>query len=169
MTSQEAPLLTLRLATAHDLPAINAIYNYYVLHSTTTYQTEPSTLSEREEWFEQHGPDYPVTVAEVDQKVVGWGALSRFHPRAAYRPTVENSVYVDRDWLKRGIGKLILADLVVRAQKLGYHSIMALISSEQTGSLELHRRLGFEQAAQLKQVGWKFDRWLDVIYMQLML
>src|SRR5690349_7215204 len=86
--------LSIRLATANDLAAINSIYNHYVLRSTCTYQTEPSTERERAEWFDAHGGNYPVTVGEREGKVVSWASISPFHRRAAYRPTVENSVYV---------------------------------------------------------------------------
>src|SRR5580704_11502720 len=130
--------LSIRLAASADLPAINAIYNYYVLHSTCTYQTEPSTAEERAAWFAAHGPGYPVTVIEEAGEVVGWGSLTRFHARAAYRPTVENSVYLRHDRLGRGIGKLLLEDLIRRAQAEGYHSIIAGISADQEASVRLH-------------------------------
>lgn len=163
------PDISLRTATAEDLPAINAIYNYYVIHSTATYQTEPATTREREAWFAAHGPDYPAIVAERSGEVIGWGSLSKFHARAAYRPTVENSVYVRHDALARGIGRLLLADLIARAEALGYHSIMALISADQEPSVRLHAREGFVEVGHLREVGRKFDQWLDVIYMQKML
>ena len=160
---------TIRLAAPADLGAINAIYNHCVIHSTCTYQTEPSTAAERAQWFALHGANHPVTVLECDGMIAGWGSLSKFHPRAAYGRTVENSVYVRDDCRRRGYGSLLLGDLIQRAQTLGHHSIVALISADQTGSVELHRRFRFVEAALLKEVGFKFERWLDVIYMQLML
>lgn len=163
------PDLHIRPATADDLPAVNAIYNHYVLHSTCTYQEEPSTGEERVAWFAAHGPNYPVTVAESDGVVIGWGSLSRFHPRSAYRWTVENSVYVRHDLHRQGIGRLLLADLIERSKSCGHHSIIALIDADQAASVALHRAFGFEQAAHLKQVGFKFGRWLDVVYLQRML
>ncbi|HWE03864.1 MAG TPA: GNAT family N-acetyltransferase [Tepidisphaeraceae bacterium] len=163
------PRPTLRLATEADLPAINSIYNYYVIHSTCTYQTDPATADERSAWFAAHGPQYPVTVAETDGEVIGWGSLSRFHPRAAYRPTVENSVYVRQDRLARGIGRLLLDDLIDRADELGYHSMIAGISADQEPSVKLHARAGFAKVGELREVGRKFERWLDVVYMQLIL
>ena len=159
----------IRLATAADLGAINAIYNHYVLHSTCTYQEEPSTAEERSGWFAAHGPQYPITVAQSDGgEVLGWGSLSRFHPRSAYRWTVENSVYVRHDLHRRGIGRALLDDLIVRAQSLGHHSILAIIDASQPASVALHRACGFKPVANLKEVGFKFGRWLDVVYMQRM-
>jgi phosphinothricin acetyltransferase len=159
----------IRLARAADLPAINAIYNHYVLHSTCTYQEEPSTADERAAWFAAHGPAHPVTVAEADGGLVGWGSLSRFHPRSAYGRTVENSVYVRHDLHRRGIGRLLLADLIDRAKSIGHHSIIALIDSAQPGSIALHEKFAFVEVGRLREVGFKFGRWGDVIYMQRML
>jgi L-amino acid N-acyltransferase YncA len=161
--------ITIRLARESDLQRINAIYNHYVVSSTCTYQTEPETAEARRTWFEGHGPAHPITVALIDHQVVGWGSLSRFHPRAAYGMTVENSIYVDHQQQRRGIGQALLEDLIARARQLGHHTIIGLIDAQQGGSVALHAKLGFVQVALLKQVGFKFDRWLDVIYMQLIL
>ena len=159
----------IRLATALDLPSINAIYNHYVLHSTCTYQTEPETPDARAAWFAGRGAAHPVTVAEVDGEVVGWGSLSMFHTRAAYARTVENSVYVRHDRQRRGIGRALLLDLIGRARGLGHHTIIAGISAEQAPSIALHAAAGFVEVGRLREVGHKFDRWLDVVYLQLML
>ena len=109
------PSPTLRPATTVDLASINAIYNHYVLHSTATYQTTPSTAEERTAWFASHGPDHPILVAERRDEIVGWGSLSPFHPRAAYSRTVEDSVYVRHDQQRQGVGRAILAELISRA------------------------------------------------------
>lgn len=159
----------IRLATAADLPAIHAIYNHYVLNSVCTYQDEVEPLSAREAWFAARGPEHPVTVAERDRAVVGWGALSRFHARSAYRRTVENAVYVRHDQHRLGVGQALLADLIDRAGALGHHTIVALVDAEQSGSLAIHERFGFQHAGRLRQAGFKFGRWLDVIYLQKML
>src|SRR3954468_23228010 len=115
------PDLRIRPATAADLAAINDIYNHYVLHSTCTYQEEPEPMDGRRAWFERHGAAYPVTLAKQGGEVVGWGSLSPFHARSAYRRTVENSVYVRHDLHRRGIGRLLLADLIERARDVGHH------------------------------------------------
>ena len=161
--------LTIRLATPDDLPAINAIYNHYVLHSTCTYQEEPSTPEERAAWFATHGLRHPVTVALRGGEVIAWGSLSRFHPRSAYGRTVENSVYVRHDLHRRGLGRVLLDDLIERGKSIGHRTILALIDFEQRGSIALHEKLGFIEVGRLREVGFKFGRWLDVIYMQRML
>ena len=160
--------MTIRPATVADLKAINDIYNYFVVHATCTYQLEPSTDQERMTWFNFHGPRYPVTVALDPQtdEVVGWASLSPFHPRAAYRFTVEDSVYVHHAHHKRGIGKALMCDLIGRALDLEYRTIIGIVSADQTGSVALHRSAGFKEAGVLKGVGYKFDKWLDVLYMQ---
>lgn len=159
----------IRLAGREDLAAINEIYNHYVLHSTCTYQIEPEPMAGRVEWFEAHDRLHPITVAELDGQVVGWGSLSAFHRRVAYRHTLENSVYVRHDLHHRGLGQALLVDLIDRAKALGHHSIIALISADQIPSIKLHEKLGFSQVAYLKEVGFKFERWLDVVYHQMLL
>jgi L-amino acid N-acyltransferase YncA len=161
--------VAIRLAVAADLPTINDIYNHYVLHSTCTYQETPEPLEARREWFAKHGPAHPVTVAEIDGKIVGWGSLSAYHARSAYRNTVESSVYLHHEFLRRGIGSAILEDLIGRARAIGHHAIVAGADAEQSASVALHLKFGFETVGHFKQLGFKFGRWLDVIYMELLL
>jgi L-amino acid N-acyltransferase len=158
-----------RLATRADLEAINRIYNYYVDHSTCTYAERHCTPEERLAWFEAHDPKHPVTVAEVEGNVVGWGSLSAYHERSAYRFTVEDSIYIRHEYLHRGIGSTILKDLIDRARTIGHHVIIAGMDAEQSASLALHEKFGFAPAGHLRQVGFKFGRWLDVYYKQLFL
>lgn len=156
----------IRPAVEADLEAINSIYNHYVRVSTCTYQTEVETEAQRTAWFAHHGPNHPVTVAELDGTVVGWGSLSPFRDRAAYARTVEDSLYVRHDMHRRGIGGRLLEDLIGRARALGHRTIIAAIDAEQEGSVRLHERYGFVKVAHMREVGSKFDRWLDVILMQ---
>jgi phosphinothricin acetyltransferase len=158
----------IRLARLDDLASINDIYNHYVHHSTCTYQETPEPIEQRHAWFERHGPAHPVTVAEVDGQVAGWGALSPYHARSAYRFTVENSVYVDHRRHRMGIGDSILADLIARARAAGHRTIVAGIDAGQEASIAIHDKHGFVTVGHMKEVGYKFDRWLDVVYMQLM-
>lgn len=159
----------IRLATPRDLTAINAIYNHYVETSTATFQTEPSTDAERQAWFESHGPQHPVTVFEDAGEVVAWAALNRYHARQAYGHTVENSVYVRDDQRGRGIGRALLSDLVERARELRHHAILAAIAGDQPASLALHEHAGFMFAGRFREVGWKFDQWLDVVFLERLL
>jgi len=161
--------LLIRPATRSDLEAINAIYNHYVLHSTCTYQVEPEHMSGRLAWFDSHGPRHPVIAAESAGQLVGWGSLSTFNNRVAYARTTENSVYVRHDMQRRGIGRALLSELISAAGRLEHHSIMAVISADQDASVKLHESMGFVHVACLKEVGFKFGRWLDVVYLQLML
>ena len=163
------PDVQLRPATTADLADINAIYNHYVLISTCTYQTEPETTAARAAWFAAHGPEHPIMVAEQNGAIVGWGSLSRFHARAAYSRTVENSIYVHPKHQRQGIGAALLAEQIERAGALGHQTIIAGIDAKQSASVGLHARFGFKQVGYLVRVGFKFDRWLDVIYMQRML
>lgn len=160
------PLCHLRDASTHDLAAINEIYNHFVLHSACTYQEAPTTPEERSKWFGQHDAQHPVVVAELGGLVVGWGSLSSYHARSAYRFTVENSVYVHHQHHKQGIGSAILGELLARSSALGHHAVIAGIDSEQAGSIALHVKLGFQKVGYLRQVGFKFGRWLDVVYME---
>ena len=158
---------TVRMAVESDLAAINDIYNYYVLHSSCTYQEQPETMEKRLQWFRRHGEKHPVTVALENEHVVGWGSLSPYHERSAYRYTVENSVYVDHAHHRRGIGSLLLGDLIGRCRHLGHRVIIAAIDGEQTASVAMHTKFYFEKVGHLRRIGFKFGRWLDVIYMEL--
>jgi phosphinothricin acetyltransferase len=167
--SQIAVPILVRPALESDLEAINSIYNHYVLGSTCTYQEAPETMEGRRLWFKHHDDRHPVIVAESGGDVVGWGSLSAYHPRSAFRHTVENSVYVHHEQHRRGIGKALLEELVLRAAALKHRAIIAGIDAEQAGSLAIHARCGFEKVGHLKQVGFKFGRWLDVVYMERLL
>ena len=159
--------IRIRNATVADLEAINDIYNFYVLHSTCTYQESPSTMEERKAWFAAHTERHPVTVV-VDERdtVVGWGALNAFHSRCAYRFTVENSIYVHHEHHRQGIGRALLQDLLERVARLGHHSVLAVISADQLPSVELHRAMGFAEVGRFREIGFKFNQWLDVVYLQ---
>ena len=161
--------ISIRAATEADLGAINDIYNHYVQHSTCTYQEEPEKLEARQQWFHRHDEHHPVIVAVAEEKAVGWGSLSAYHQRSAYRRTVENSVYVQHEHHRRGIGAMLLADLIQRARQLGHHAIIAGIDAEQAASVAIHAKFGFQKVGHLSQIGYKFNRWLDVIYMELLL
>ena len=163
--SRDKSGLTIRLAADADLPAINEMYNHYVVHSTCTWQVEPHTPRKRKAWFLQHDARHPVTVAELGGQIVGWGALSVFRDPHGYRHTVENSVYVRPDSQRKGVGSAILEDLIRRARDLGHRCIVAVISGDQAPSLALHAEFGFAEMGRLHEVGEKFGRWLDVVFL----
>ena len=161
--------ISLRPAVLDDLVAINAIYNHYVEHSTCTYQTVPSTLPERSAWFDAHGPEHPVIVAEDNDQVVGWGSLSRFHPRQAYCHSVEDSVYLHHEHQGRGIGSLLLDALMQACTERGFRQMIAVIgdgTGASVGSRRLHERAGFRLIGVAEKVGFKHGRWLDQMLMQ---
>ena len=161
--------IRIRNAVKDDLVSINDIYNYYVINSTCTWQTNPEKMEERLAWFDEHNEDYPVIAAESEGVIVGWAAISRFREREGYKPTVENSVYVRHDCLFSGIGAVLLKEIIRIARAGGYHSMIAGISADQKASIVLHEKHGFTKAAHLKEAGRKFDTWLDVAYYQLLL
>jgi phosphinothricin acetyltransferase len=163
--------ITIRSAIEADLRAIDDIYNWYVPRSTCTYQEQVEPFESRIDWFAHHGERHPVTVAVDDAsgEIIGWGALSEFRERSAYRHTVENSVYLRHDRHGRGIGSALLADLIERAKTIGHRTIIAGIDAEQVSSIALHKKFDFVECAHIREAGHKFGRWLDVIYMQLML
>jgi L-amino acid N-acyltransferase YncA len=159
----------IRLATRADAEAINQIQNYYVIHSTATFLTEPFTLEQRLAWIEGRSPSHPVTVAESNGSVVGWAALGEFRSRPAYRHTTEFSIYLHPDWHRRGIGRALLADLTERARAIGHHALVGGCCSESTAILALLEASGYKRVAHFPEVGRKFDRWLDVVFMQRLL
>ena len=161
--------IKIRKAETDDLERINEIYNYYVLESTCTYQTEPEPIESRKKWFNNHNEKHPVIVAGIDNRILGWGAISRFKERKAYENTGEISVYIDHEWLHRGLGQAILSRLIEQAGNVGLHALMGVISADQTPSIKLHEKYGFETVGRLKEVGYKFGAWLDVVYMQYMI
>ena len=161
--------LTIRPATVADAASIAEIYNHYVRESTATFDTEERTVADREAWLAEHTDPYPVLVAETDDAVVAWGALSPWGTRCAYRHTVEISVYVDKDEAGEGLGPALSSVLIARAQELGHHAVISQIVHENDRSLSMARRLGFEHIGTLREVGRKFDRWLDVVLMELVL
>ena len=161
--------VSIRLADEADLEVIREIYNYYVARSTCTFQVEPDSERETLAWFRDRTRAHPVTVAELYGEVIGWAALSAWKSRCAYAHSVEASVYIRQDMHRRGLGKMLMIDLIERARAAGHHTIIGGACSEQTASLALQGSLGFEKVASLREVGNKFGRWLDVVYMQLFL
>lgn len=159
---------TLRPATAGDIPAIQAIYAHHVLHGTGTFEIEPPSIETMHRRFMTLiGRNYPYLVAEVEGEVIGFGYVGPFRERPAYRHTVEDSVYLHPDKRGMGVGGTLLRALIKAATECGFSQMVALIGdSDNRASVALHARAGFESTGTLRQVGHKFDRWLDVVIMQ---
>ncbi|MBE3554017.1 MAG: N-acetyltransferase [Thermicanus sp.] len=152
-----------------DLPDLLRIYNWAVLHTTATFDLEEQTLEQRTAWFSKYGKNYPLIVAEEDGKVVGYSCISPFREKPAYAKTVELSVYIDKNYWGKGIGKLLVGEIITRARQLGYHTILAGITGDNETSIKLHERFGFRLVARFAEVGYKFGAWRDVLFYQLML
>jgi phosphinothricin acetyltransferase len=157
---------SIRPATGSDAAAIAAIYNHYIETSTATFDTEPKSVDDRVAWLGEHGGEYPVLVAVQDGEVVAWGALSKWGSRCAYRHTVEISTYVAPGATRSGLGPTLCRALMAEARRANHHAIVSQIVSENEPSLKMAVRLGFAEVGRLREVGRKFDRWLDVLLME---
>lgn len=157
-----------RDAMESDLGRILEITNTAIEHSTANWALEPTTLQERLSWLREHQErGYPILVAQrADGRVIGFAAYGEFRPKQGYRLTVEHSLYVDPAERGRGIGSAMLAALIERATSAGVHVMIGGIDGDNAGSMRLHRRFGFETTGHLREVGRKFDRWLDLVFMQ---
>jgi L-amino acid N-acyltransferase YncA len=159
-----------RKANDTDLPQLLSIYNDIILTTTAVFEYKPHTLKMREEWFgskKQHG--FPVIVAEDESEIVGFSSFGPFRNWAAYKYSVENSVYVAKNKRGNGIGKILLEPLIGEARRMEFHTMIASIEATNDSSLRLHQRFGFEPVANFRQVGFKFGRWLDLKFLQLLL
>ena len=160
-------MLDIREASLDDLPAILAIYNDVLATSTAIYRDEPATLDDRRSWLAaRQAEGHPVLVAIDAGEVVGFAGFGGFRPWPGYRFTVEHSVHVRADRRGHGVGAALMTPLIERAAALGMHVMIAGIDADNAGSIRFHERLGFTQAAHLRQVGFKFGRWLDLVLMQ---
>jgi L-amino acid N-acyltransferase YncA len=161
--------MKLRLGTLDDASDLREIYNREVLETTNTFDIEPRTLEEQESWIAEREGALGVVVAEIDGRVVGFASLSPYRPRAAYRTTVENSVYVDQSARGSGVGRALMDELIDVATRRGFHTIVAHIAGGHEASIGLHHACGFQVVGTEREVGRKFGKWLDVIVMQRML
>jgi L-amino acid N-acyltransferase len=161
--------MKVRLATIDDAEAIRAIYNPEVLESTVTFDLVPRTLEDQQKWLDEHSGAHPAVVAEDGEAIVGFGSLTEYKARPAYRTSVEDSVYVHRAHQGRGIGKLVLDSLLGLAVDHGFHAVFARIVGGHEASIGLHVALGFDIVGTEREVGRKFGQWLDVVIMQKLL
>ena len=153
-----------------DAAAILEIINYNILNATSLYDYDIRTLDQQKAILEEKiKKNFPVIVAEIDGKCIGFGMYSEFRFRQAYQFTVEHSVYVSNDFNGQGIGKLLLQSLIANAKKQNLHTMIGVIDSENQSSIEFHKKFGFEVVGTIKESGFKFDRWLHSVFVQLIL
>ena len=162
--------VAIRDAREPDLAAMLAIYNDAVLTTTAVYDYKPRSSEQQAAWFAaKQEQGLPVLVAEDGGAVVGFASYGPFRPWPAYLHSIENSLYVAPERRGRGIGSLLLPALIRHAAERGLHTMIAGIDATNEASLRLHAKFGFERVAQFREVGWKFERWLDLAFLQLML
>jgi len=154
--------VVIRSAVEEDAGAIADIYNEAVRTTTATFDTEPRSLRDQVQWLKHHDARHPVLVAELDGTVVGWSSLSAWSERCAYSGTAELSVYVRTAWQNRRIGRALLRAIFKEASRLGFHTILARVAEGNPASRRLHLSAGFSTVGVMHEVGYKFDRFLDV-------
>lgn len=161
--------MDVRLATLADAEAIRRIYNVEVETSTVTLDLVPRSLQQQQDYLSRRAGTYAVLVVVEDHDVIGFGSLSPYRDRPGYNGTAEDSIYVHRAHQGRGLGTLLLRELVAVAQAHGFHSLMARVAAGHGASRRLHESLGFTLVGTEREVGRKFGRWLDVVVMQKLL
>ena len=162
--------INIRAYKTEDTQAILDIINHNILHSTALYDYTIRSYEQQKNILEEKiNKKFPVIVAELGGNVVGFGMYSEFRFREAYKFTVEHSVYVNEKFHGKGIGKLLLQELIVLARKQKLHTMIAVIDAENQSSVEFHEKFGFVTAGIIRESGYKFDRWLHSVIMQLIL
>ena len=153
-----------------DCSAILEIINEQILTGTALYDYQPRTLIQQLAIFDEKlQKGFPIIVAKIADEIVGFGYYSEFRFREAYKFTVEHSVYAKKNYIGKGIGKLLLTELIELAKKQNLHTMIGVIDSENESSIAFHEKFGFEKAGFIKESGYKFDRWLHSVFMQKML
>ncbi|KAF2513916.1 GNAT family N-acetyltransferase [Flavobacterium foetidum] len=162
--------IILRQASENDLQKILEIVNYSILHTTANYSYEIQTIEVQKKWFDdKKAKNLPVVVAEMDGEVVGFGSYGQFREKIGYQYTVEHSVYVVDNIIGKGIGSKLLTELIRLAKEQGYHVMIGAIDADNEGSIAFHEKFGFVATGTIREVGYKFDHWLDLVFMQLIL
>jgi phosphinothricin acetyltransferase len=159
--------MQIRDAVESDLPGLLAIYNDVIATSTAVYSYLPVTLEDRTQWWRTRvSQGYPVLIAVNGSGVLGFSTFGDFRAWPGYRFTVEHSVHVRADCRGQGVGRELVKALFPRATALGKHVMIAGVDAANEASIRFHERLGFEKTAHLREVGHKFDRWLDLVFLQ---
>ena len=162
--------MQVRDAREEDLAGVLTIYNEVIASTTAVYRDDPATLEDRREWWRARAAQgYPVLVAVDEGAVIGFASFGDFRHAPGYRYTVEHSVHVRTDRRGGGVGHALMEPLIARARAMGKHVMMAGVDADNAGSVRFHERLGFERVGHLREVGFKFGRRLDLVFMQRML
>ena len=161
--------VTIRDAEPADADAIAVIYNQGIEDRLATLETETRSAEERRRWLAARGPRHPVIVGQVDGRVVGWGSLNSFNPRPAYDHVADFSVYVERAWRGKGVGRALLDVLVERARSLGYHKLVLAAFPFNEAGRRLYRNTGFREVGVYKEQGRVDGRWVDIVVMEKLL
>ena len=159
----------IRPATADDAAAIVDIYNHYILNTVVSFEEEAVSVAEIQDRMKRFTARFPWLVYEEDGRVLGYAYAAPWHTRASYRNTAESTVYLAQGAAGRGLGSQLYGELFERLHSLKVHAVMAGITLPNPASVALHEKMGFEKVGHHKEVGWKFDRWIDVGYWQLLL
>ena len=158
--------IQIRLAKQKDAETIREIYNHEVRNSTATFDLVERTTEEQEEWLTERSGAFSVLVAEMSNKILGFASLSPYKSRAAYRTTVEDSIYINEEFRNQGIAGVLLFHLLEVAKSSGFHAVIARIGGANEASIALHQRFDFEIVGTEKEIGRKFGKWQDVVVMQ---
>ncbi len=159
--------MTIRPLQHADIEAVTEIYNEVLIHTTAIFRDTPASPQEREEWWKaQCEKGYPVMVAEEDGKILGFGSFGDFRSWPGYRFTVEATIHLCPEARRRGIGSVLLRELIAHARSLGKHMLVAGVDADNTASLNFLAKMGFEETAHMREVGYKFGRYLDLIFLQ---
>lgn len=162
--------IVVRKATIEDLESVLRILNYEILNGTATFDHNPKDLAElREYYLNRVSQNFPFIVAVQNNDIVGYATYGPFRFKEGYKFTVENSIYIDHNQQGKGIGKLLLNELVIIAKNAGIRSIMAGIEKDNTGSIAFHEKQGFNEVGRIPFAAQKFDRWLELVFLQLVL
>jgi L-amino acid N-acyltransferase len=162
--------IKLREASAADIENILAIVNYSILHTTNNYNYTIVSLETQKEWFEnKKSKNLPLLVADYNGKVIGYATYGSFRERIGYQFTIEHSVYVSESFVGKGVGTLLLTELIRRAKNQGFHTMIGAIDAKNKDSIAFHEKFGFKITGTIREVGFKFDKWLDLVFMQLLL
>ncbi|MEM9547996.1 MAG: arsinothricin resistance N-acetyltransferase ArsN1 family B [Bacteroidota bacterium] len=159
----------IRPAVPDDAIQMTDIYNYYIINTTVTFEKTPISVGEMKDRLQRTTMKYPWLVIEIDNRVQGYAYATDWKPRGAYRHSVESTVYLRNGQSGYGYGSQLYSKLIEELQKLNVHTVIGGIAQPNEGSIALHEKFGFVKVAHFKEVGYKFDRWIDVAYWQLIM